>query len=150
MGTVVFHDGRQHRRFLAQHQAAGDKRCRRIHHIGVTGDTRQRFFDAFHLADRDLELTADMGVSANGQRHRLHAAGRVGRQGDAAAYRQTLNQHAPALAGHFWPADDVIDRHEHVAAAGWPVLERYVQREVAIADFNAWGAGRDQRTGDAG
>ena len=149
VGTVVFHDGRQHRRFLAQHQAAGDQRSRGIHHIGVTGDTRQWLFDAFHFADRDFELTADMGVSANAQRHGFHATGGVGRQGDATAYRQTFNQHAPALTGHFWPANDVIDRYEHVVTAGRAVLERHVQREVTVTDFNARSAGWDQRTGDA-
>ncbi|MNE25829.1 hypothetical protein D3C80_1191710 [compost metagenome] len=150
VGTMVFHDGRQYRRFFALHQRIGDQRGGGIHHIGVTGNTCQRFFNPFHLTDRDFELAANMGVSAGRQSHRFQTASGVGRQSDTTANRQAFNQHPPTLTCHFWPANDVIDRDEHVVAAGWTILEWHVEREVTVADLYPWGVGWDQRTGDAG
>ncbi|VFT77140.1 Uncharacterised protein [Klebsiella aerogenes] len=137
VGTVIFHNRGQHCRFLAEHNAVGDQRRRGVHHIGVTRDARQRLFNPFHFADRDFELTANVGVGAGRHGDGFQAAGGVGRQGNAAAHGQTFNQHAPALTGHARAADDVIDRHEDILAAGWAVLERDVQREVATANFHA-------------
>ena len=90
-----------------------------------------------------------MGVCTNPHRDRFQTTGRVRRQGNTAANRQTFHQHAPALTGHFWTTDDVVNRYKDILAAGWAVLERYVQREVATTNFNAWGGGWDQRTGNA-
>ncbi|CCK14575.1 hypothetical protein BN136_585 [Cronobacter universalis NCTC 9529] len=90
-----------------------------------------------------------MGVGAGGERNRLQATSRVGRQRNAAAHRQAFHQHTPALTGHFRPADNVIDRHKDIVAARRPVLERHVEREVAAADFNTWRVCRDQRAGNA-
>ena len=149
MGAVIFHDRGEHRRFLAEHNAVGDKRRRSVHYISITGNARQRLFNPFHFTDRDFELAANMGVSPGSHSHRFQAAGGVGRQSNTAAHRQTFNQHAPALTGHPRPTNDVIDRHEDIFAAGWAVLERDVKREVATANFHARGGGRDQRAGDA-
>jgi hypothetical protein len=60
VGTVILHNRRQHRRFLAQHNAVGNQRGGGIHHVGVTRDTRQRLFDPFHFTDGDFELAANV------------------------------------------------------------------------------------------
>ncbi len=149
MGAVILHNRRQHRRFFALHNAGGDQRRRGVHHVGVTGNARQRLFDAFHLADRDSELTTDMRIGAGGERHAFQAAGGVGGQGNAASHRQALNQHPPALTGHLRAADNKIDRHENIVAARRAVLERHVKREMALADFHARRAGGNERAGNA-
>ena len=75
VGTVILNDSRQHGRFFTEHNAVGNQRCCSIHHVGITGNTRQRLFNPFHLTDRDFELTANVRIRARCQRHRLHAAG---------------------------------------------------------------------------
>ena len=75
VGTVILNDSRQHGRFFAEHNAVGNQRCRSIHHVGITGNTRQRLFNPFHLTDRDFELTANVSIRARCQRYRFHAAG---------------------------------------------------------------------------
>ena len=75
VGTVILNDSRQHGRFFAEHNAVGNQRCRSIHHVGITGNTRQRLFNPFHLTNRDFELTANVSIRAGCQRYRFHAAG---------------------------------------------------------------------------
>ena len=75
VGTVILNDSRQHGRFFAEHNAVGNQRCRSIHHVGITGNTRQRLFNPFHLTNRDFELTANVSIRARCQRYRFHAAG---------------------------------------------------------------------------
>ena len=87
VGAVIFHDSGQHCRFLAEHDAVGDQRRRSVHHIGVTGDTRQRLFNPFHFADGDFELAANMGVSASRHGNGFQTTGGVGRQSNTAADR---------------------------------------------------------------
>ena len=75
VGTVILNDSRQHGRFFAEHNAVGNQRCRSIHHVGITGNTRQRLFNPFHLTDRDFELPTNVRIRARCQRYRFHAAG---------------------------------------------------------------------------
>jgi hypothetical protein len=56
---------------------------------------------------------------------------------------------SPALSGHLRPADDEVERHEHVLARQRSVLERHVEREVPAADRETGRVARDQRAGDA-
>ncbi|MCY3729982.1 MAG: hypothetical protein OXF98_01455 [Rhodospirillaceae bacterium] len=105
--------------------------------------------DAVKLPDGEIELAADPGVGAGGVHRRLGAAKRVAGQHDAAAHRQLLHQHAPALPGHPRAADDGVQRHEHVGAPGRPVLEGDVEGEVAAADFDPLEVRRNQCGGDA-
>ena len=146
---MVLHNRRQHGGFFAQHNTVGNQRGCGVHHVGIARNARQRLFDTFHLADGNFELTADMRVSPNPHRHRFQTAGRVRRQGNAAAHRQTFHQHTPALAGHFRSTDDVVNRHKDILTASRAVLERYVQREMTTTNFNPRGRGWDQRTGNA-
>ncbi len=76
-------------------------------------------------------------------------AGSPGWQGNAAADRETLHQHPPALSCHFLATDDVVQRDEDVLAADRAVQEWCTDRTMAAADFHALGVPGDQRTGDA-
>src|SRR5690606_11868167 len=107
-----------------------------IHHVGITGNTRQRLFNPFHFTNRDFELTADLRVSPNPHRNRFQAAGRVRRQRNAATDRQTFHQHTPALTCHAWAADDVINRYEDIFTTRWTVLEGHVQRDVTTPNLH--------------
>ena len=60
-----------------------------------------------------------------------------------------LDQHPPPLAGHAEPADDGIDRDEHIVSLNGPVLERNVQRKVPPADGEPGRVPGNQCTGDA-
>ena len=69
VGTVILNDSRQHGRFFAEHNAVGNQRCRSIHHVGITGNTRQRLFNPFHLTNRDFELTTNVRIRTRCQRY---------------------------------------------------------------------------------
>src|SRR5690606_7426079 len=71
------------------------------------------------------------------------------RQRNAAPDAQTLDQHAPALADVLLAADQPVERNEHLAPAGRPVLKAGVQRIVALADLDPGRVGRNQRERDA-
>ena len=75
VGTVILNDSRQHGRFFTEHNAVGNQRRRSIHYVRITGNTRQRLFNPFHLTYRDFELTTNVSIRPRCQRHRLHAAG---------------------------------------------------------------------------
>ena len=60
-----------------------------------------------------------------------------------------FHQHAPALADAVAAADDLVERDEDVAAPVRAVLERDVQRDVALADLDAGRVAGHQRQGDA-
>ena len=146
--VVLEHRGRHRRLLAAVDRAGGDRACR-VHDVGSAGHAGECRLDALELADRLAELLADPCIGRRGVDRRLGAAGRVRRQRDAAADRELLHQHAPALARHLRPADDAVERQEHVLARERPVLERHVEREVATSDRDAWRAARYQRAGDA-
>jgi hypothetical protein len=100
----------------------------------------------FEAADRLVELLADARIRSRCIDRRLRATGRVGRQRDAAANRELLDEHAPALTRHLRTADDELDRHEDVATGDRSVLERHVEREMAPADRDTGRVARDQCT----
>ncbi|MNJ26615.1 hypothetical protein D3C77_211040 [compost metagenome] len=149
VGEVVLDDGGDDGRLLPQIDAGHRQLGGGTHDVGVAAEACQRLFDAFHLADGQLELAADAAVGTARQGQHLDAARAVGGQGDAATDRQTLHQHAPALTGHGRAADDEVQRHEHIVTLGRPVLERHVEGEVTAAYLDALDVGGDQGTGDA-
>ena len=149
LGDVVLDDRRHHRGLLAEVDRAGGHHARGVGQIGVRADAGECFLHALEAADRGLELVAHAGIGADGTRdHLLHAGVGAG-QRDTAPGGQALHQHAPALAGHLRPADDELERHEHVLAAHRAVHPHRVEREVAAADVDARVVMRDQRAGDA-
>ena len=148
-GAVVFDDGRDHRRLLAQIDRTGRHRARGVDRISIAGHARERFFDAFEFADGDLELAACPAVRAGGAHRKLGRARARRRQRDGASGGEALHQHAPALAGEFAAADDPVHRDEHVLAPVRPVHERGVQRKVPATDVHAGVFGRNQRQGNA-
>ena len=149
LGDVVLEDAGGHGGPLAAVDRAGRHRARRVHDVGARGHARDHGLDALELADRQVELAADARVGGGGIDAALGAAGRDRGQRDATPDGQLLDQHAPALARHLRPADDRVQRHEHVLALDRPVLERAVQRKVATADRDAGRIARHQRDGDA-
>ena len=149
LGAVVLGDGGRHRRQFAAPHRRGRGFRQRADGVGVAGDAAQRLFDAFEAADRQAELLADAGVGAGDHRAHLAAAGGGGGQGDRAADRQAFDQHLPALAGHFFAADQLRQRNEDLFAAHRAVLERGIQRHRAAAHFHAGGVARQQGQGDA-
>ncbi|MNI62458.1 hypothetical protein D3C73_1177820 [compost metagenome] len=134
---MIFHDGGKYRWFFAEHNTVGNQRRRGVHHVGVTGNTRQRFFNTFHLADRYFELATNMRIGTCCHGNRFHATCRVRWQRNAAPHRQTFHQHTPALTGHFRATDNVINRYKNIFTQRRTVLERDVQREVATTNFYA-------------
>jgi len=64
LGIETLEDGGYHRRLFTVVQCAKRQQTSRIHHVGVSADTRQRFLDPFELADRGIELLADMRIGA--------------------------------------------------------------------------------------
>ena len=149
LGEVILQHRRRHRRFLAAVDRAGRDGARCVHDVSGAGHARECFRDTFELTDRDVELTADARVRAGREHCCFRRARRARRQRNAAADRELLDEHAPALAGHLDAADQEIERHEHVLALDRSVLERRVQREVPPADSDAGRVARDQRAGDA-
>jgi hypothetical protein len=115
----------------------------------VRGDAAERFLHAFELADRGLELAAHARIGAGEAHQRLGAADRGGRQRDRPARGEAAHQHHPALARVVAPADDPVDRHEHVLAGVRAVLEHRVERQMAPADVHAGGVGGHQGAGNA-
>ncbi len=71
-------------RLLAQIDAGHRQLGGGAHDVGVAAQACQRLFDAFHLADGQLELATDAAVGTGGQGQHLDAARAVGGQGDAA------------------------------------------------------------------
>ena len=148
VGTVVFHNRGQNRRFFSQHNTGSDQCGGGIHQIGISGNPRQRLLNPFHFADRHSELAADIRISTDCHGRTFQPAGGIGRQGDTTPDRQTLHQHAPALSGHSRPADNIIQRHKDIVAARRAVLKRDVEREMAGTGFNPGGIYRDECAGD--
>ena len=149
LGEVVLQHRRGHGRLLAAVDRAGGHGACGVHDVSESGHAREHFRDAFEVADRSIELTANARVRAGREHCRLRRAGRARGQRDAATDRQLLDQHAPALARHLRSADDEVERHEHVLALDRPVLERHVQRKVTAPDRDARRVAWNQRAGDA-
>ena len=149
LGDVIFDDGRHHRRLLAQIDRTRRHHARGVAQVGVAPNARQGLFHTFEATDRSAELVTHAGVGPHRTRsHLLHAD--VGaRQRDRAPGRETLHQHAPALARHLRPADDELERHEHVRAAHRTVHPHRVERHVATTDLDAGVVVRHQGAGDA-
>jgi hypothetical protein len=68
LGGLQLHDAGNHRRMAAFVERRAGQPPRRVEQIGGAGDTGERFFDAFELADRNAELFADARVGAGGAR----------------------------------------------------------------------------------
>src|SRR5512138_1611454 len=115
----------------------------------MSGHAREHFRDAFELSDGKIELTADTRVRAGCEYGGLRAARRARGQRDAAADRQLLDEHAPALARHLRATDDGIERYEHILTLNRSVLERHVQRKMSTPDRDARCVARNERARDA-
>ena len=114
LGDVVLQHRGGHRGFLAAVDGPGGDRARRVHGVGEAHHASDHALDALELADRHVELSADAGIGAGREHRGLAATGAARGQRDAAADRELLDQHAPALARHLRPADDEVERHEHI------------------------------------
>ena len=149
LGAVVLGDRRRHGRFLAAIDRGGGRLRQRAGGVGIAGDARQRFLDAFETADGQAELLADARVRAGHDGREFRRAARGRGQGDGAADRQALDQHAPAVADVVFAADQLRQRQEDVLAVDRTVLEHAVQGEMAAADVHARRAARNERQRDA-
>ena len=65
-GQMIFDDGGNNRRLLAQINCARRHDARRIHHVGVAGNPCERFFYAFEIPDRQIELGAYSAIGPAG------------------------------------------------------------------------------------
>jgi len=147
--NVIFEDGGRYRRLLAGVDGSRRDAARGIHDVGEADHARDDLLDAFETPYGRVELATDACVGAGGHGSCQRAAGRIRGQRDATAYRELLDQHAPAEPGHLETADDAIERHEDVAAMNRSILERDIERQMASADLDTGRIARNQRTGDA-
>jgi hypothetical protein len=115
----------------------------------MPADARERFFHALELADGGFELAAHARIRAGGAGREFRVTHRRGRQGNRAARREALHEHAPSLPGHFTPADDPLQRHEHIRAPVRSVLENRVQGHVPTADVDPGSIRGHEKAGDA-
>ena len=104
---------------------------------------------AFHLCDRYVELTTHAGKAAAPAQRVTRGAGGARRQRDAAANRETLHQHTPALANHIRATDNGVQRYEHVFTLNRAVHKRAANRVVATANVHTLSIAGDQRQGNA-
>ncbi len=146
---MVFQDGRHHRRPLALVQRVERQAAGRIHLVALAADAGQGLLHALEAADRQPELLAHAGIGAGVAGGHLGHAGGQRRQRDAAALRQTTDQHLPAAADAGLAADDPLQRREHVPAVQRTILERHVERQVALTAGHAGRACRQQQHRDA-
>ena len=148
LGEVVLRDRGDDRR-LAGRQPAGGVGERRVEGVRPAADPRQRLDDALELADRQAELTTHGGVGAGRPGRELEPGRRLRGQHDAAAGREALHEHAPALAGAAGAADDRRRRDDDVLAEQRAVGERHAERIVTAAALDAGRVGRQEHAGDA-
>ena len=146
---MVLDDRRDHRGLFAEVHGARGHRAGRVHRVEVAADAGERLLDAFEFSDRRLELAAHARIGAGCARGELGVARPRGGQRDRASRGEALHQHPPALARHLRPADDPVERHEHVLAPVRAVLEHRVQRVVPAADVDARRVGAHERAGDS-
>ena len=109
----------------------------------------ERLLDAFHLADRDVELRADAGIGGCVAQHALGGRGRRSRERDCASGGEACHQHPPALAGAVGPADDPFGRDENVLPPDRSVREGVAAWQMTAADGDAGVIMWQQRQRDA-
>src|SRR3984893_4717539 len=96
------HDGRDDRRVMTLIKGGAGKAARCIEQVGCSGDTAERFFDAFERADRDIELLAHARVSSGRARGQAcPAADQAGSEIPRPAARALISifQPCPSLSG---------------------------------------------------
>src|SRR3546814_5886654 len=151
--TTLFRSGLHHGRDDRRLDAMFDRRAAEdacaFHHVRQRGDLADLVLDAFHVADRDAELLTHDRIRAGHCRCDACGADRAGRQRHHAATGELFHQHAPALAGVFRTADDVVDWHDHVLAEQGAVVERIADRIMMIAVREARCAFVNHHAGDA-
>ena len=130
-------------------EGGAGKPSRRIEHVSCSGDTAERFFDAFEPADWNIELLANARVSPGRARSKGCARGGQCRQRDTAADGKGAHQHLPTLPKPLRPANDGVERNKDVMAPGRAVLEDLIGRQMSAADLHAGCIGCYQRDGDA-
>ena len=127
---------------------AGKAACL-IEQVGCSGDTAERFFDAFERADRDIEL-----LCARARKLRSCARPRLRpRQTMPGAYFATsgkgAHQHLPTLPKPLGPANDGVERNKDVTAPGRTILKDLIGRQMPTANLHAGCIGCYQGDGDA-
>ena len=146
---VVFHDGRDHRQLVPLVQRRCGQPATRVDGIGIGRDPRHRLLHAAEQADGHVELLAHAGIGPRGMRRQCRACRRQRRQRNPAPGGQRAHQHHPAFARIVRPADDVVQRDEHVLAGGRPVHEHRTGWQVTATRFDARQIGRHKGAGDA-
>ena len=146
---MIFPDRGKDGGLFAQIDHSRGKRARCVHRVEVAPHARQRFLDAFELADRRLELRAHTRIATGGAHDHLGHAGIERRQRDGAPGGKAFHQHPPTLADHRLAADHPVDRNKNVASPVRAVLEHRRKRHVPPPDVDARVIGRNQRAGDA-
>src|SRR5690606_35901924 len=114
LGEEVLENRRENRGLLAQVDGVGGEDSCGVHQPGVATDACQRLLNTFEGGERNVELLADLRVTATDIAADLGGAGTGCREGDGTAYRQAVHQHHPAFADHAAAADDGFQRHEDV------------------------------------
>ena len=128
LGRLQFHDAGDDGRMMALIERGAGQSPRGVEEIGCRRDARERLLDALEFADGDAELFADAGIGAGGACGEGGARGRQRGQRNAAAGGERRHQHFPALTQPRLPADDVVERNEHVVAPVRAVLEHLHRR----------------------
>ena len=146
---MIFPDRRKDGGLFPLIDHACGQRARRVHRVNVAAHSRQRFLDAFELADRRLELRAHTRIASGRAHDHLRHACIERWQRDRAPRRKALHQHPPAFADHRLAPDHPVDRNEDVPSPVRAVLEHRRKRHVPPPDIDARVAGGDQRAGDA-
>ena len=146
---MILEDCSRHRRLLAAVDGSGGHAARRVHDVAEGHHARDHLLHTLEAADRSIELAPYARVGAGGEDRGQCAAGGVRGQGNTAADRQLLDQHAPAGSGLGQSADNAIERREYVMAAHRAVQKRNIERHVTPPDLDAGRVARQQCTGDA-
>src|SRR5690606_7160067 len=115
LGQVVFHYGRQHRRFFADIDGVNGEGAGGVHGVKVSPNAAQYFLHPFETCQRGVELLADSAICAHraGGESR-HAAEGCG-QRDGTPRRERFHEHAPTLPHHVCSANDEVHGYEDIA-----------------------------------
>ena len=149
VGRNIFEQRRDDRGLLAGGDHRGGDGAGSLEPVGRLDHARQRLLDAFHVADRQIELLADAGVGGGGAEQRFGGGGACGGKRDGAPRGEAAHQHAPALPCPLLAADDPVDGHEHVLAGGRAVGKGRAAWQMPAPDLDAGMIGWDERERDA-
>ncbi len=144
LGQLTFQNGRGDGGLFAVVDQVGGLVYRGGRDVGQRGHASQRLLYAFHFGNRHVELTTYPCKAAAPAQRIAGGTGGARRQRDAAANRQALHQHPPALTDHVRAADDGVQRYENVLALDRAIHEGAADGVVAAANLHALCVTRDQ------